>query len=646
MSDWVSTQSRTMARWVSAKVNAPIANLVPEVADGLVLVALVNRITAETGVSPYVLTPVHPKPTFRLHRLENVADVLQFCRLELNINTASVSAENVVDGDTKLILGLIWTLFVFATAQLMLTCNDAKSVAEIKTILLAWLNHTCRRRALPHIANFNADWSFQRLRRPDLVLACILDSYVPGAVDYDRLLQGKLLANMDHLCRLAESDFGIAPLAAVEDFNVLVPDEKCVLFYVLQWYLFFEALEPALDTAGGLESLDQASVAQFLALVLRAVKGRNKYDTMALRLVNQVNHAKAVLARLESRMADAVYLNLPAQLGHYCTDTMTEKPADSSEKSATEKSTSALEKATEPLEQSTEPLAATFDGIFAAVLAVRTIMADYHRFRNDTVPPLFYHDLPELESLLKSVQVELKQSGVSAYVPSKQLSLASVCDRLTLLDQLDSHMATGLSNYVNELRRSKLQSLASLVDVLHAQMGVATPVSPSLKAFVDGIDMLMVFKAELDVYVDTLRQSHTTADLRAIILSLETLDIPDTPMTPEQSGFLHFADLVHAENNTKNLTSSDVRDFFKRVLGPAPLVPFDMSLLLRSIPTRRLLVRSESDNLMLYASDDSDDQSAVFEVAQRNLEQKLSGNYNILYDLDGFVTRMDNGFRL
>ena len=57
-------------------------------------------------------------------------------------------------------------------------------------------------------------------------------------------------------------------------------------------------------------------------------------------------------------------------------------------------------------------------------------------------------------------------------------------------------------------------------------------------------------------------------------------------------------------------------------------------------------MRSESDNLMSYASDDSEDLGSVFEEAQRQLEHKLLGNYNILYDLDAFVTRMENGFKL
>lgn len=639
--DWVAAQSRTMARWVSSKVSSTITDLVPQVADGLVLVELINRINAECGASPYVLTPVHPRPTFRLHRLENVADFLQFCRLELKINTATFSAENVVDGDTKLILGLIWTLFVFATARLMLSCNDAKSMAEIKSILLAWLNHVGRRRALPEIANFNADWSFQRLRRPDLVFACILDSYVPGTVDYDLFRQGKILANMRHLCRLAETDLAIPALATVEDFNVLVPDEKCVLFYVLQWYFLFEALDdaplaadapaPDQDALAPTCSSPRDAAALFLAAVLRAVKVRNKYETMALRLVNHINHAKTALARLDQRVADAhSAVDLAGELDRYCAD-----PSG-----ATSAATA------DPVAQ----LAArgNLECISAAVLALRANMAEYHQFRRHAKPALFYHDLPELEVLLKSVQVELKLAGVAGgYTPSKQLSLASICDRLALLDQLDRQIGSALGGYVEELRRSKLHSLPRLVDYLHDKVGVAAPgASASLKPFVDGIDMLMAFKDELDSFVTSLLQHHTTADLRAIIQSLESLDIPDTPTTPEQSGFHHFTDLVLAEKNTKNLTSSDLRDFLKRALGTAGTARLDMALLFRIIPTRRLLVRSESDTLMLYASDDSDDQSAVFEVAQRNLEQKLSGNYNILYDLDSFVTKMDNGFRV
>lgn len=609
-----------MARWVSSKVNAPITDMVTQMADGLVLVALVNCINVECGVSPYVLSPVHPKPAFRLHRLENVADVLQFCRLELKINTAAFSAENVVDGDTKLVLGLVWTLFVFATARAMLAANDSTSVAEIKEILLAWLNRVGRRRALPHIANFNADWSFQRLRRPDLVFACILDSYVPGAIEYEKLHDGKLLANMAQLCALAEAQYDIPPLAAPEDFNVLVPDEKCVLFYVLQWYLTFEklALHPSdlLQTLATL-SLDTPShemIAQFLALVLRAIKIRNKYDTLALRLVNHISHAKASLSRLEVRVAELGTARLSAHLDHYCA------AADFSHQPAPDNS----------------------EDLFSAVAALRSNLTEYDRLRREIMPALFYRDFPELQALLKSIQVLLKQCGIVAgYSPSKQLSLPSIRDRLALLQQLDHQIAADLTNYVDELRGSKLRSLGQLVDLLHDKVNVASSPSPSLRAFVDSIDVLLQFKGVLDIFFDKLRQNHTTADLRVIILSLETLDIPNTPMTPEQSGFGLFCDLVEGEKNTKNLTASDVRDFIKRALGPASSL-FDTSLLLRIIPSRQLLPRSESDNLIFYASDDSEDQNAVFETMKKNLEQKLSGN--VLYDLGTFITKLDNGF--
>lgn len=654
MSDWVAAQSRTMARWVGSKVDMTITNLVSQVADGLVLVKLINRINAEAGTSPYVLSPVHPRPTFRLHRLENVADLLQFCRLELKINTAAFSAENVVDGDAKLILGLIWTLFVFSTALLMLTSNDARSMAEIKTILLAWLNQVCRRRVLPEISNFNSDWSFQRLRRPDLVFACIMDSYVPGLVDFDRLLHGKILANMAQVCRVAESELEIPLLASVEDFNVLVPDEKCVLFYVLQWYLRFEgegldglplsglalsglALDQALDPYGSkLDSTSpRDSAAQFLTLVLRAVKIRNKYDTLALRLVNHANHAKTALARLETRLS-AQNVDLSAELDLYCADF-----SDLSDPSGANSS--------EPQDFLTQLSSRENLGcITAAVLGLRFMIADYDQFRRSTKPALFYHDLPELEALLKTVQVELKLCGlVSGYIPSKQLSLTAICDRLAQLDQLDRQIGTRFGGYVDELRRSKLRSLDNVVDFMHDRIGLAEPgVSAVLKLFIDGIDMLTVFKAELDCFAETLLRNHTTADLRAILQALESLEFPDTPETPDKSAFHHFSDLVLAETNRKNLSSLDLREFLKRSLGPAGSARLDMTLLFRVIPTRRLLVRSESDALMLYASDDSDDLGAVFELAQRNLEQKLSGNYNILYDLDSFVTKLDNGFRV
>ncbi|EEQ36792.1 hypothetical protein CLUG_00915 [Clavispora lusitaniae ATCC 42720] len=628
MSSWASAQERTMARWLSSKINTPIVDLVSAVGDGLVLVQLINCISAETGASSYILSPVHPRPTFRIHKLENVADVLQFCRLELKINTCNISAENIVDGDVKLILGMIWTLFVFATSQSMSMKNETSSVAEIKAILLKWLNNVCRRRALPVLSNFNSDWSFQRMRRPDLVFACILDTFLPGLVTYDDFPNGKMLANMELLCNVAETKLGIAPLAVPEDFNMLVPDEKCIIFYVLQWYLFFESADDATvvqdSDNDAVPASPKDSILSFLSSLISAVKLRNRYETMSLRLVNHINNARSSLSRTEESLERCIAsYNMSCELNQYCA----------------ELSTSDWE----------NELAGRGNSVHItnAISSIRNIMSQYEQFRLQVKPVLFHQDLPELKALFKSVQAELKKCGISSgYLPSKQLSLFSICDRLALLDQLDRQVGEKLQAYVEELRWTKLQKLGSLVSMLHSTLHQQKSISEPLKAFVDSIDMLSSFKCELDVFGERIRQKHTTAELRAIIGSAESLDVPDTPVTPEQSAFEMFKALVAAEQNQRNLSGSDIRDFLKRIVPVGKFSSLDVSSLLQAIPTRRLLVRSESDNLMSYASDDSEDSGSVFEEAQRQLEHKLLGNYNILYDLDAFVTRMENGFKL
>lgn len=286
---WVVSQHRSMSRWVSSMIGQTVTDFTQDLTDGLVLYKLVNRIVCETKSSTYSLMPVYPKPTFKLQKVENVDDVLKYCQLVLKINTCSISADNVVDGDLKLILGLIWTLFVYSTSYSISWQNERRSISEIKSLLLRWLNDLARRKALPEIRNFDKDWSLQTDARPDLVLASIFDFYIPNFINYSDFVKGEKLANLEKVVSIAWEELEIPKRAEPDDFNVLVPDDKCIMIYILLWYMFFEVQEISEDTPSLKESdLDRMLVS--ISESLEEAQFRNKCGTEPLRLVNQINN--------------------------------------------------------------------------------------------------------------------------------------------------------------------------------------------------------------------------------------------------------------------------------------------------------------------------------------------------------------------
>lgn len=623
---WVVSQHRTMSRWVTSTIGETVGDFSADLADGLVLVKLVNCIMAETGQLQYKLKPVYARPTFKVQKVENVDDVLKFCQLVLNVNVSTVSADNVVDGDLKLILGLIWTLFVYSTSNSISLRNEAKSFAELKSILLRWLNDLGRRRALPEIRNFDKDWSLQRNARPDLVLASVVDFYIPNFVSYSDFLEGKKLANLDHIISLAWEDLQIPKLAEADDFNVLVPDEKCIILYVLQWYMFFEVQEDGDDQP--IDQVDSHTMVQFITGVLEAVKVRNKYETKALRLVNQLNNNLSKLGvfliHIDTHIAS---VGIISSLDDFCGNIDPHQPA-----------------VTQIASRESWLQINTYMETFLELLE------KYQHFRLVLKPEYAYHDFPELKSLFKAVNAKLKALGLfSGYVPLKLLNLDSMGARLQRLMEADVDLACKVSNELEQVLQSKLRSLDLLIDSLEQNLcsGADKNHSTEVRAFLDNLDCLLRFKSQMSQAQELLKGTHSTSDIRVMVDTMDTLLVPTTPVTPEDSGFARFKDLVKIQKNRTNLTFSDARAFMKTVVPDQEIGATVLSDFIGLIPTRRLLNRSESDDFsIMYNSDDSEETAPIFDQVQKTLEHKLLGNHNKLYDLESLVAKLENGFRV
>lgn len=253
MSDWDAQQEKSLRRWINSQIVSDIGNLETDLQDGLILVELVNKLVENSSNDKhksYSLSTLYTLPKTHIQKVENVAESIEFIKIILQINICNISAENIVEGNLKLILGLIWSLLVYSTTSKISKAlsNECNSFYKIKVILKDWINLIIRKKGgvLLEISNFDRDWSLE-INRPDLILACILEHYLGSTtlefVDYLEMEQnGKKLQNLKKIFTTAEV-LGIPQMVDVEDFLVLVPDEKCVIIYLLEWLKIFELEE-------------------------------------------------------------------------------------------------------------------------------------------------------------------------------------------------------------------------------------------------------------------------------------------------------------------------------------------------------------------------------------------------------------------
>ena len=105
-------------------------------------------------------------------KMENVAMALSFLEGE-RIKLVSIDAQAIVDGNLKLILGLIWTLILHYSISMPMWEGEDEASADLtpKQRLLGWIQNKIPQ--LP-ITNFSRDWQDGR------ALGALVDNCAPG----------------------------------------------------------------------------------------------------------------------------------------------------------------------------------------------------------------------------------------------------------------------------------------------------------------------------------------------------------------------------------------------------------------------------------------------------------------------------------
>jgi len=149
------------------------------------------------------------------------------------IQMTNIGAEDVVDGNRKIILGLIWTLILRFTIS---DINEEGMTA--KEGLLLW----CQRKTACYeeveVRDFSASWN------NGLAFCALLDIHRPDLIDYDALDKSDHKGNMQLAFDIASKEIGIPALLDVEDVcDVAKPDERSLMTYIAYWFHAFSQME-------------------------------------------------------------------------------------------------------------------------------------------------------------------------------------------------------------------------------------------------------------------------------------------------------------------------------------------------------------------------------------------------------------------
>ncbi|PSK55700.1 hypothetical protein B9Z65_4578 [Elsinoe australis] len=267
---WVKVQEKTFGKWFNSKLKArdvQIKDLVADLSDGVMLIHLLEILSNES------LGRYASRPKLRVQRFENVNKALDFIKGR-RIQLTNIGAEDIVDGNRKIILGLIWTLI------LRFTISDINEEGlSAKEGLLLW----CQRKTACYdevdVRDFSSSWN------DGLAFCALLDIHRPDLIDYDKLDKSDHRGNMQLAFDVASREIGIPDLLDVEDVcDVSRPDERSLMTYIAYWFHAFSQME-RVENAG-------RRVEKFVVNMQGAWEMQNNFEKRMRELLRQIAEQK------------------------------------------------------------------------------------------------------------------------------------------------------------------------------------------------------------------------------------------------------------------------------------------------------------------------------------------------------------------
>ncbi|KAF5382629.1 hypothetical protein D9615_003017 [Tricholomella constricta] len=217
-------------------------------------------------------------PRMRVQKAENVNKALEFITSR-GVKLTNIGPEDIIDGNLKLILGMIWTLILRFTIA-----DISEEGLSAKEGLLLW----CQRKTEPYkevdVQDFSLSWS------DGLALCALIHRHRPDLLDYDKLdkaaLQTDRHGNTILAFTIAAEHLNIPQLLEVEDLcDSNHPDERSVMTYIASFFHAFSSMDQAETVSRRVE--------KFAELMQSVWVSRNDYERRIRLLLSALSETQS-----------------------------------------------------------------------------------------------------------------------------------------------------------------------------------------------------------------------------------------------------------------------------------------------------------------------------------------------------------------
>ncbi|UJR15494.1 hypothetical protein I4U23_002437 [Adineta vaga] len=306
---WERQQKKTFTAWCNShlrKVDTSIENIEEDFQNGLKLMLLLEVISNEQLPKP-------DRGRMRFHKIANVNKALDF--IASKGVKLMVGAEEIVDGNLKMTLGMIWTIILrFAIQDISVEEMSAKEG------LLLW----CQRKTSPY-KNVNVQ-NFHTSFKDGLAFCALIHRHRPDLLDYNKLTKEDPLGNLNLAFDIAEKHLDIPKMLDAEEINNSIKaDEKVVMTYVSSYYHAFSTTQKAEQAA--------SRICKVLTINQENEQMMSEYERLASDLLDWIKQKRPWL---ENRATDNTLNGTQSKLGEFRDYCRSQKPPKLSQKAKLE----------------------------------------------------------------------------------------------------------------------------------------------------------------------------------------------------------------------------------------------------------------------------------------------------------------------
>lgn len=209
---WEDVQKKTFCAWVNLhlhKAGTRIANLETDFSDGVKLIALLQVLHGSPIEGRY-----YKNPKSKPYKIDNVNFALNFITDTLKVRLISCSAEDIVDGNIKIILGMCWRLI-----QKFLLPEE-----HPRQFLLNWVKSTIG--SICQVENFHKSFD------DGYAFCALMHAYNPKLLDIKSVHREDKLRNLAQAFNIAEESLEISQLLDPADICLGIVDERSIMTYL------------------------------------------------------------------------------------------------------------------------------------------------------------------------------------------------------------------------------------------------------------------------------------------------------------------------------------------------------------------------------------------------------------------------------